>query len=295
MDYLRTKLNDSIKINSFISVHYFEYHKLYSYKGEKHDFWELVYNDKGEITVVAEDKKQILKQGEMVFHRPNEFHSVIGNGLEGSNTVIISFDCKSKAMAFFEGKTITLSVKQKRLLAFIVEEAKKIFVPPFNDPEQKKLTKLKNIEFGSEQLFKMYVEQLLISLIRDENKEKRTESSVKERESEETAVIIEEYLRENVWGNICFEDVCHKFSRSKTNVKRAFKEYFGKGVMEYYNELKVETAKKLIREEAYNFSQISEKLSFNSVHYFSRHFKNHTGMTPSQYVLSVKSMSPGQD
>jgi AraC-like DNA-binding protein len=291
MDYVRTRLKDQIKIKSFISVHYFEYHKKYSYKGERHDFWEFVYADKGDILVVAEEKKLILKQGEIIFHKPGEFHNIIGNGVEGCNSVILSFDADSPAMKFFQNKILTLSLKQKRLLALILEEAKCIFVPPYNDPEQKKLIKNKNIKFGSEQLFKMYVEQLLISLIRDEREKTEEDTFIKERENEELAVQIEEYLSENVWGSLNFDDVCHKFSRSKTSVKHAFKNYSGKGVMEFYNELKIEAAKKLIREETLNFSEISEKLSFSSVHYFSRHFKSHTGMTPSQYVLSVKSMT----
>ena len=53
--------------------------------------------------------------------------------------------------------------------------------------------------------------------------------------------------------------------------------------------MKIEEAKKLMREGKYNFTQISDILGYTSIHYFSRQFKNVTDMTPSQYVLSVKS------
>ncbi|MEG2044973.1 MAG: AraC family transcriptional regulator, partial [Clostridia bacterium] len=36
-----------------------------------------------------------------------------------------------------------------------------------------------------------------------------------------------------------------------------------------------------------NFTQIASKLSFTSVHYFSKNFKIKTGMTPSQYNNSI--------
>jgi YesN/AraC family two-component response regulator len=55
--------------------------------------------------------------------------------------------------------------------------------------------------------------------------------------------------------------------------------------------MKIDRAKEMIREKKYNFSEISERLSFSSIHYFSRRFKLITGMTPSEYAASVKSMS----
>ena len=46
-------------------------------------------------------------------------------------------------------------------------------------------------------------------------------------------------------------------------------------------------ARLLIRENKLNFSQIAEKLGYGSIHYFSRQFKNITGMTPTEYQESV--------
>jgi YesN/AraC family two-component response regulator len=62
------------------------------------------------------------------------------------------------------------------------------------------------------------------------------------------------------------------------------------GVMEYFKALKIEEAKTLIKESELNFTEISEKLSYASIHYFSRHFKRATGMNPSQFASSVKIM-----
>ena len=56
---------------------------------------------------------------------------------------------------------------------------------------------------------------------------------------------------------------------------------------ECYN-LKIDTAKQLMREGNYNITQIADYLGYASVHYFSRHFKQVTGMTPSEYTLSIQ-------
>ncbi|HBG76970.1 MAG TPA: AraC family transcriptional regulator, partial [Clostridiales bacterium] len=42
-------------------------------------------------------------------------------------------------------------------------------------------------------------------------------------------------------------------------------------------------------EERYNFTEVSEMLGFSTIHYFSNVFKKTTGMTPSEYICSVKS------
>lgn len=58
--------------------------------------------------------------------------------------------------------------------------------------------------------------------------------------------------------------------------------------------MKIDAAKQLIRTNHLNFTQISEKLGYTSIHYFSRQFKKLTGMTPSEYASSVKAMAEGK-
>ena len=56
----------------------------------------------------------------------------------------------------------------------------------------------------------------------------------------------------------------------------------------YFKNLKIDEAKIMIREGEYNFTEIAHRLGYSSIHYFSRHFKKATGMTPSEYAYSVK-------
>jgi YesN/AraC family two-component response regulator len=60
--------------------------------------------------------------------------------------------------------------------------------------------------------------------------------------------------------------------------------------MAYFKQLKIKEAKSLIRENNFNFTEISFMLGYNSIHYFSRIFKSETGMTLSEYAKSVKSL-----
>ena len=91
MAYESVHLEDSITIDEVISIHYFQYMSDFSFPGESHDFWELVCVDRGEIVAVAGDRKLALKKGNILFHKPNEFHNVLTNGRVSPSLVISSF------------------------------------------------------------------------------------------------------------------------------------------------------------------------------------------------------------
>lgn len=291
MEYKKTHLTEQIKINHIISVHYFEYSKDYSFDGESHDFWELMYVDKGEVMAKADEKVYKLSQGKMIFHKPNEFHNIWANGKVAPNLIVISFECKSKAMEYFKNRIIYISDYEKNLLADIISEARNAFISPLNDPYLYELKINKERNFGSLQLIKLYLEQMLIRIMRRGSTVKARDSittTIKQSSDDKLLSNTIQYLKDNIYGKISFNDICSEFLQSKTSLKVLFKKRTGFGVMGYYNHLKIEEAKKLIREQSFNFTQISEMLGFSSVHYFSRKFKNMTGMAPSEYALSVK-------
>ncbi len=292
MDYFKTILKEDLIIKKIISVHYFEYAKDYLFDGERHDFWEFLYVDKGEVEVMADTLGYKLKQGEMIFHKPNEFHNVWANGKVAPNLIVISFECKSNKMDYFKDKILSIDNQEKNLLAQIISEAKEAYTSPLDSPSLKKLEKRARPKFGCEQLIKIYLEQMLINLIRKDesiSSEKKLSSSVKERFDGDMSKRAISFLEENICNNISFDDVCRYLSLSRTSLKVLFRETTNSSVMEYYNGLKIAEAKKMIREGMNNFTKIADTLGYASIHYFSRHFKKATGMTPSEYTISVKS------
>ena len=48
-EYIRTELRQPVTVQSIITVHYFEYTKNFAFTGEAHDFWEIVFADKGDL------------------------------------------------------------------------------------------------------------------------------------------------------------------------------------------------------------------------------------------------------
>ena len=121
IEYVGKKIKNVLNVSTLYSVHYFKYCKKFDFQGEKHNFWELVYIDAGVAGVTADDKEYTLKQGEVIFHKPNEYHNISTVDVF-ANSVIVGFGCNSKLMDFFKNKILTLNSYEKGLLSAIIEE-----------------------------------------------------------------------------------------------------------------------------------------------------------------------------
>ena len=149
MAYVGVQLENSISVDELFTVHYFEYMSDFSFVGESHDFWEFVYVDKGEVNVTADSIRTTLKKGDIIFHKPNEFHTVQATGTIAPNLAVISFSSSSPAISFFDDKILRIDELERNLLADIIIEARNCFESPLDDPYLthmvKKTPDIKNI------------------------------------------------------------------------------------------------------------------------------------------------------
>lgn len=292
MEFVHLLIKEEFNIESLVSLHYFEFARDFVFEGESHDFWEFLYVDKGEVEVAADKNGYILKQGDLIFHKPNEFHSVWANRRIAPNIVVVSFSCGSKLMSFFEGKIFSVGDTERNILADIVKEGFQAFHPPFDDPAYNTLIRRNDSSFGAEQMIKVHLQSLLITLVRKNvqlEKNQRISTIARERAEDDIIRRVEKYMKENTCGDLSLEDICRHVKMSRTQLAALFRRKKETGIISYFKNLKVNQAKTLIREENLNISEIAELLGYTSIHSFSRTFKNTVGMSPMEYAKSVKS------
>lgn len=283
----RTRLTQTIVIDQIITMFYFEFGRDYVFSGEHHDFWEFLYVDRGEIEVMADEQRHTLKQGMMIFHKPNEYHRFHAAGGKAPNVIVMTFECTSDAIRQFQDLVIQLEDEERNLLADIVKEGMNAFEFPFRHP----LKRREDAKLGSEQLIKCYLEMFLIRLLRKQTMHARKpslSSAAKERASDELARHIAKYLEDHSDTELSLDEICRVFMIGKTRLKELFKRATGCTVMGYAANARVERAKLMIRERTDNMTEIAEKLGFSSIHYFSKAFKKQTNMTPTEYARTVK-------
>ena len=88
-----------ISIDGFNSIYYFEFGKEFTHAPEKHDFWEMVYVDSGEINAITNGLGCTLRQGQVIFHEPMEVHAHVSNNRVANTMLVISFTTKSEKSA----------------------------------------------------------------------------------------------------------------------------------------------------------------------------------------------------
>lgn len=289
--FTRFGFEKTFQVESIITVFYMELPKNFCYEGERHDFWEMVYIDKGEMICTAEKNRFILKSGEMIFHKPNEFHNLSGDNSVAPNVSILTFECPSKAMEVFEGKIFRLTAAERTLLSELISEGLSCFrlVDPSN-PLLQSMVQLEDAPFGSSQMIKNLLELFLIRLARSNDslpKDLRRSYTIGGVDVPYPVKEILDYLNANIYGKITVSDIAQAVGKGESTVKQLFSLYRDNGIMKYYNSLKIKEAKRLIREGKYNMTQISDMLCFDSPQYFSKCFKAHTKMTPSEYKVSI--------
>lgn len=283
--YYKLTINKPLLINNIITIHYFEFPKDFRSKGESHDFWEMVYADKKDIIITTDEGSFVLKEGEAVFHEPDKYHELKANGKDAPNVFIVSFVCKSPAVHFFENKKIKIDKSLLKFIYAIIEESKKTFNMPYSDPELKKMELLKNPALGGEQMIKNYLEILLISIMRHETQKENSDVIFLPREEFEGHISrrIIGIMNEKIYDNFSVAEICEKLHYNKSYIHKQFKKETGSTLMNYFIKLKINRAKKLLREGNMNVSQIALNLSFDTPNYFSKTFKKVTGLTPLQY------------
>ena len=296
-----------INIGKIYSIHYFEYMSDFSFEGESHDFWEFICVDKGEVEVTGGDKKFILHKGEIAFHEPNEFHNVTATGTIAQNLIVISFDLSvsnksdlqlssEKQLFALSDRILRIDQTERRLLALIIQEAKQSFDCRLDDPYLAAMPLKQSMPLGSGQLIRLYLEEFLLHLLRHFEHAQSIEldkkpASYKLKNTEEILDLITNYLKQHIHEQITLEQICHDNLIGRTQLQKLMKEQFNTGAINYFHQLKIETAKQQIRSGRLNFTQISAGLGYQSVQYFSRQFKNLTGMTPTEYSSSIKALA----
>lgn len=289
--FIRQSNKKEIDIENIVTVLYMEYGKDFAFAGEKHDFWEFVYIDKGTAEFTADSRQFLLKGGEIAFHKPNEFHKLSSSN-EPTNVTIVSFVCRSSAMRFFENKIFRLTARERTLLSDLLDEGLHAFAPLSPAPPVMGMQERENAPAGARQLTFGSLEKFLITLYRRGDdaivREKRHISPIEKEDYPAKMYDILRYLEQNLSLPLSVRDIAAHFGMGVSTLKKYVSQYLPCGILHYFNDRKIARAKLLIREQNYNFTEIADLLGFASVHYFSRFFKQKTGVTPTEYAHSIR-------
>lgn len=270
-------VRERIRITELYSFFQDHFERGFCFPGETHNFWECLYVLDGELCVSADERVYDMRAGELIFHKPVEFHKFTVTGENGADLLIFSFSAQGPLTEGLRNKVYSLTEENKRLIGTLLSYAEKK-KPTGVQMCRDELQYLRAMQTDPDyaQMVVSYLYRLLLCLAE--------EGRVSSASSEPNAVTFRRaisYLNCNLHRQPTVEEISRYCSISQTSLKRLFEKYAGISVHKYLIKLKLKIAVELLRENQ-RVADVAEKLGFTSQSYFSKAFKKEIGVNPSE-------------
>ena len=287
MDIFRKNpISDGVSVKSIVSVWQFEIGAAGAPIGDLHDFHELLFVEEGTYRIIVDGELFTVGEGEFFLYPPLAFH-IAPEKRERSLIRIISFESDSEDLKKIERKPIKSSHLARGLFTEANEIGLKSFFYPGCEDGVRGMKLIEGVNLYSLQKMKKSLELSLIELISQTEGREGEASNIKNFKKERGAEL-SEFLRMNISRSLTLSEIAEAMAVSVSTLKNISLDSFGLSPISYFISLKLDAAKRMIRESSMNFTEISERLGFSGVHYFSRLFTKHVGMTPTEYAKSVE-------
>ena len=258
-----------ISVNEILSSFYQVRKGNYVFPGEIHEYYELVYIDHGELDTTVENKEYHLEKYDLILYYPGQFHAQSTESDKTCSYLTITFamDCK-----------LDNELKNK-----VFHTNKEIY-----QVLSKYMKAIQSQGYLSSEYAMLHLKEVIILLYQSECHEE-IESSTTMQEHYENTLLNEilVFIHNNINTAFTVEDICQKFSVSRSTLQTLFNTNIKITPKQYISNLKLKQAKLLIQEHKYTISEISDILGFTSIHYFSRKFKLQFGVSPTDYAKSI--------
>ena len=284
-------VEDVFKITKLYTLFEDSFPGGYEFSGEAHDFWECVYVKEGTATICASDKIYNLEKGDIIFHKPLEFHKYSIDKYSYAELFIFSFSLEGRNTQFFEDKVFKLNKRQKGIisefLSFLYEKCGNAGVSAVHIPGKFGIMTLHAILTSEKSdilsaIIINYICGLLLSIC--DNATVLGEAKLAHTGLYKKAV---QYMHAHIGEKLSIYEIAKYCAVSTTSLKNTFMIFAGVGVHSYFLKMKISRAINLLSEGT-SVSDIAATLGFSSQAYFSAAFKRETGVSPSKYVKNQK-------
>ena len=247
----------------------FDYHwdKYFTYAGERHNSWEIIYVLSGEVESVEEGRVYVLHEGDMLLHAPMEFHKIRSSGGTDPHLYILSFSTAGEIPRSLKEGIFNLSQAQHKHYIKCFALAQKCSSGNASEYEG--------------QLCALHLSAFLIELSFNQGHSTLLDTpSAKEYHKAVRA------MKQSVCENITLNELSNRCNISISYLKSLFKKYAGISPKNYYNNMRYDEALRLLK-SGLSGAQTAERLNFSSESYFS-FFMNHQKDQPTLKSMKNK-------
>jgi len=230
------------------------------FEGEMHDFWEMVYVASGRAVATADERIYELSEGQLLLHKPLEFHRIWSAEGSAPHLLLLSFHAKGD-MRRFEGGFYTLNETQRQEYETLAKHFIKAKNTKTDDAAHRAAAALETFLLG------------LPKTVQTADRSTLAHSQFR---------TIVETMEAHRCEMLSVADIAALCNMSVGNMKRIFSLFADCGVAKYFLKLKLRHARRLLQ-EGMSTTAVAAELGFNEPAYFCTVFRRETGMTPKEY------------
>ncbi len=266
-----------IRIRDILGYYYRIRTPGYRFKGESHSFFELTYIDTGVMHTEVDGVKYTLKEKEMILYGPGQHHMQYTDEDQSVSYVTILFNMDNTSQDIHDNwydvlinKVFPYNKKTYTLIKTFVRES--TTGVPYMDS-----------------LMLCLLSETIIRLLQGEyvTPAAQPASVVRQNYQDELFDRINAYVESNICEPLTIADICQQFSLSRSSLQLLFRNAVNQSPKKFINDMKLEKSCQMLRENKYTISEISLKLGYSSIHYFSNAFNQKYHISPSEYAKRI--------
>lgn len=264
------RILQKISVKEILVYYYQVKNTNYVFTGESHDYWELTFIDSGHLTTEVEGQIFELNQYDCLLYSPGQYHSQKTDSENACSYLTVIFEMSEYPENLLNNQVFHVSRSIVNTLQEFINATEKEG-PFFSD------------------LSICYLNEVIVKLLQSQTTKlvKVANTPMQQKIEDEFLNEIILYINDNIYSPLTIEQLCHEFSTSRSSLQQLFNKNLNIAPKQYISQLKLKKAKYLIKENKYTISEISEKLGFTSIHYFSRKFRQEFNLAPSDYAKTI--------
>lgn len=282
----------TFKINGFYTVFNNYWHDDFSFAGEQHNCWELVYLEQGQVEVTEDEQVYLLQGGDMLLHAPMEFHKIRSTGHTRPHVFVLSFTITGNVPAILSDGVFHLTAAEQEALINAIRNIFRFFDNSFLFEGRTKHiaeTVIEETFLGKSHLTKEQSGQLgamaltlFLLQLSTEPKNRTPETPNSSKQAKEYQKVVKA-MQKGLYSNLSLTELSEDCNISVSYIKRLFMRYAGMSPKTYYIQMRVREALRLLQ-NGNTAEATAEMMNFSSPNYFSSFMKKHLGLPPAEYI-----------
>ena len=247
-----------------------------------HDFFEIIYVEKGEAKISGITDEIIVKENESVFLNSDFLHAV-QNCNPNKPCQISSIVAHPYFVTNLNENILFEKYIKKLIMNKNIQYKKYTKDSTMNDLVKYGINQAKKDEVGYEYDIKYCMAKIISDI--DKNMDDEITDVIKESNhvKEIRCRLMLDYIHKNYYKQIDLQDISHSAMISNSECLRCFRSVLNQSPIQYLRDYRLRVARHFLIETNHSISTICFLTGFQDISYFSRSFKQKYSYSPKDY------------